>query len=465
MRTVESSWGRHDTRAGCDKSALSRGVGCLEQWRIVPPSPQDVVAEPGRIKLEWLVTLHWIAILGESAAIVLVQAGGLMQLPLLPLGVLVGLSAAVNLGLQAWLRTGPAVSDGFLAAVMLFDTAVLTGLLHLSGGHFNPFSTLYIVNVALAAVLLPPRWSWTQAAFSVLAFGALFPMQQWAPFGVQDHEAMMAVHLYGMLVAVAIAAVVIVLIVQRVTRALLRRDEELARERRLAEQRAKLASLVTLAAGAAHELATPLGAIAIAARELDRSLSRGNAPEGARADLGLIRAQVARCKEILQQMSARAGENAGEPIVDLAVGAWVEGALDGLPGRERVRVEVDCGQARVRGPVRGLERALRVLLRNALQAAPPGAAVRLTAGCPGGGVAVEVADDGPGMAPDVLARAGEPFFTTKEPGQGSGLGIYIARTLAEQLGGSLEIRSVKGRGTIARIELPAAIAGGEEGRA
>jgi len=417
----------------------------------------DVVAEPGRIKLEWLVKLHWIAILGESAAIVGVQAAGLLALPLVPLGALVGLSAVVNLALGAWIRTDPAVSDRFLAGVMLFDTAILTGLLHLSGGHFNPFSTLYIVNVALAAVLLPPRWSWTQAGFSVLAFGALFPMQQWAPFGVLEHEAMMEVHLYGMLVAVAIAAFVIVLIVQRVSRALARRDEELARERRLADQRAKLASLVTLAAGAAHELATPLSAIAVAATELDRDMARAGAPGEARADLELIRTQVSRCKEILQQMSARAGENAGEPILDVSVARWVEGALDGLPGEARVASDVACGEAVVRGPVHGLERALRVLLQNALQATAERAglgSVRLGARAVGPSVLVEIEDDGPGMTPEVLARAGEPFFTTKEPGEGSGLGIYIARTLAEQLGGSLELESAPGRGTKARIVLP-----------
>ncbi len=424
----------------------------------------DLVHEPGRIKLEWLVKLHWIAILGESAAIVVVQAAGLMQLPLLPLGVLVGLAVAVNVGLQAWLRKEPVVSDGVLAGVMLLDTAILTGLLHLSGGHFNPFSTLYIVNVALAAVLLPPRWSWTQAVASVLAFGALFPMQQWAPFGVQEHEAMMAVHLYGMLVAVAIAAAVIVLIVQRVSRALALRDEELARERRLAEQRAKLASLVTLAAGAAHELATPLSAIAIAAKELDRELSRDGAGPGALEDLRLIRSQVDRCKGILQQMSARAGENAGEPIVELPVAAWVTGALDGLPGAERVETELARADTRIRGPLRGLERALRVVLVNALQATSGGGEVRLRVRCLDGGVSVEVQDGGPGMPAEVLSRAGEPFFTTKEPGQGSGLGLYIARTLLEQLGGTLEIASRTGQGTTARLTLPGEREGEREGQ-
>jgi two-component system, sensor histidine kinase RegB len=422
----------------------------------------DLVAEPGRIKLDWLVKLHWIAIIGESAAIVGVQVAGLMELPDAPLAVLVGVAIAGNVALRAWLRTDPTVSDGFLAGVMLFDTAILTGLLHLSGGHFNPFSTLYIVNVALAAVLLPPRWSWTQAVFSVVAFGALFPLQQWAPFGVQEHEAMMGVHLYGMLVAVAIAAFVIVLIVQRVTRALARRDEELTRERRLAEQRAKLASLVTLAAGAAHELATPLSAIAIAAKELDRDMQRGGASEAARADVGLIRSQVSRCKEILQQMSARAGENAGEPIVEVGVAGWVAAALGGLPGASRVETEVGCKDATVRGPAHGLERALRVLLQNGLQASGERGKVHLRAEASGTTVSVEVQDDGPGMTPDVLARAGEPFFTTKETGQGSGLGLYIARTLAEQLGGTLELESAPGRGTTARIALPAATPRREE---
>jgi two-component system sensor histidine kinase RegB len=279
-------------------------------------------------------------------------------------------------------------------------------------------------------------------------------MQRWAPFGVQDHEAMMAVHLYGMLVAVAIAAFVIVLIVQRVTRALAGRDEELARERRLAEQRAKLASLVTLAAGAAHELATPLGAIAIASKELDRELSRGGAAQGALDDLRLIRAQVDRCKGILQQMSARAGENAGEPIVEFSVNRWVEGSLDGLPGRERVRPDIACGEVRVRGPVQGMERALQATTGE----------VWLRALCADGGVVVEVQDRGAGMSPEVLARIGEPFFTTKDPGQGSGLGVYIARTLAEQLGGALEVLSQPGQGTTARIAIPGTRTVREEAR-
>ncbi len=415
-----------------------------------------LAGEPGRIKLEWLVRLHWGAILAQLLAIAWVSQSARFPLPMGLLLGLVGFETAVNAGLQAWAGRALAVPDFALAAVMLFDTAVLTVLLHLSGGHFNPFSELYLVNVALAAILLPPRWSWIQLLFSVLAFGLLFPLQELAPFGVPEHEAMMQIHLRGMLVAFASAAFFIVLIVQRVTRALGRQEQELSRARSLAERREKLASLATLAAGAAHELATPLATIAVAAKELDRELPGGDALAGARADLALIRGQVVRCKGILQQMAARAGENAGEPLVPVRVSDWTAAAIDGLPGAERVVPGVDpAGSPCVRGPPRGLERALRVLLVNALDASPGGEPVNLRAREARGDVIVEVSDRGSGMSPEVLARAGEPFYTTKEPGRGTGLGLFLARALVEQLGGTLELESLAGRGTTARIVLPA----------
>jgi len=412
--------------------------------------------DPGRIKLDWLVKLHWAAILGQTVAILGVQRSGLVDLPVVPLLGLVAVEVGENVALQAWLRSADRAPDALLAGVMLLDTVILTALLHLSGGHFNPFSTLYLVNVALAAVLLPPRWSWIQLVFSVAAFGLLFVLQDLAPFGVQEHEAMMHIHLQGMLVAFAIAAFFIVLIVQQVTRALARQEAELGRVRHLAERREKLASLATLAAGAAHELATPLSTIAVAAGELDRALVRGGAVPDAHADLDLIREQVARCKVILQQMAARAGENAGEALEPVGVAAWLEASLEGLPGAERVDRDGGGAAARVRGPPRGLQRALRVLLQNAIQASPPGSRVTLRARAVGSVVAVEVVDRGAGMEPDVLSRAGEPFFTTKEPGQGSGLGLFLARALLEQLGGALELESAPGRGTTARMVLPAA---------
>jgi two-component system sensor histidine kinase RegB len=261
-------------------------------------------------------------------------------------------------------------------------------------------------------------------------------------------------HLHGMWVAFALAAIFVVFFVQRVSGALAEREAELQQTRARAARREKLASLATLAAGAAHELGTPLSTIAVVAKELERSLSGG--PADVRSDLRLVREQVARCREILDRMAAHAGENVGESLAPLAVADWVASALDGLRGRDRVLVDpLPAAGAEIVGPPRALGDALRGLLKNALQASAPSTPVRLRISAEGGRVVATVQDRGPGMPPDVLARVGEPFFTTKVPGEGMGLGLFLTRALAEQLGGEFHISSRSGSGTEASIDLPA----------
>jgi two-component system sensor histidine kinase RegB len=273
-----------------------------------------------------------------------------------------------------------------------------------------------------------------------------------------DQRHMMGAHLRGMWVAFVLAAVFIVFFVQRVSSALAARERELQTARAQAERREKLASLATLAAGAAHELSTPLSTIAIVAKELQRSLAETVAPD-VRADLQLVRDQVARCRDILDRMAAHAGEHAGEPLAPITVRGWIGSALDGLPARDRVVVEATDDEGTLVGPPRALADALRGLLKNALQASPPGAPVTLRVSAGEGQIRASVVDSGPGIAPDVLARIGEPFFTTKGPGEGMGLGLFLTRALAEQLDGEFHINSRAGAGTEASIRLPAAPAG------
>jgi two-component system sensor histidine kinase RegB len=262
----------------------------------------------------------------------------------------------------------------------------------------------------------------------------------------------------GMWVSFVVAAAFIVYIVQRVGAALEQMEQALAAERNLSARKDKVASLATFAAGAAHELSTPLSTIAVVVKELQLSAERAASPASAQEDLRLIRDQVARCRDIHHQMSAHAGENAGEPIVVLSLHRWVDQALQFVPDRARVDVQSDFDLAShaVAGPQRGLIRALRSLLKNAVQASPPDQRVTLRLAMANGFTRAEVIDHGCGMPAEILSRAGEPFFTTKDPGAGMGLGLFLTHTLAEQLGGTLELRSTPGEGTTATLTLPVA---------
>jgi len=434
-----------------------------------PPLPGRGAGAPvpridrGRVNLHWLVQLHWWAILGQCVVVAAAEAWTPIGLPLATLGGLLVLEVAGNVALGVWSRH-VRVTDAIIAAVMFIDIAVLTVLLDLTGGASNPFSTLYLVNVALAAVLLPLRWSWALMAASLLGFAGLFVHETMVGpshhiRSDMDHAALMQSHLRGMWVAFALTAVFVVFFVQRVSSALAARERELQEARAQAERREKLASLATLAAGAAHELSTPLSTIAVVARELERSLTERVTPE-VRADLQLVREQVGRCREILNRMAAHAGENVGEPLAKISVRSWVEASLDGFAGRARVALEAMDGDAELVGPPRALAAVLRGMLKNALQASPPEEKVTLRVFAAEGWVRATVEDRGRGMTPDVLARVGEPFFTTKGPGEGMGLGLFLTRALAEQLGGGFQIVSRPGAGTQASIDLPAASAEG-----
>lgn len=416
----------------------------------------------GRVNLHWLVQLHWWAIVGQCVVVAAAEAWTPIGLPLVTLGGLLVLEVAGNIALTIWAREVK-VTDASVAAVMFIDIGALTVLLDLTGGAANPFSTLYLVIVALSAVLLPLRWSWALLGASLLGFGTLFVDDALEGPGHHihsdlDHAAMMDAHLRGMWIAFALAAVFVVFFVQRVSSALAAREKELQYARILAARREKLASLATLAAGAAHELSTPLGTIAIVAKELQKLLAVRVPPE-VQKDLQLVRDQVARCREILDRMAAHAGENVGEHLACFSVRDWAAAALDGFPARDRVVVELPNAGAELTGPPRALADTLRGLLKNAVQASPAGVMVTLRMTSDGERVRATVIDRGNGMTPDVLARVGEPFFTTKGPGEGMGLGLFLTRALAEQLGGAFNIVSRPGAGTEASMELPATSAG------
>jgi two-component system sensor histidine kinase RegB len=416
-----------------------------------------------RINLSWLGRLRWATIAGQAAVIAFVQWGMNVPLPLGSLVAILAVEAVANVGFRAWLVRGRRVSEQGIAAALGLDVLCFTGLLYLTGGPFNPFSFLYLVYIALAAIVLRPRWAWTLVLLSASCSAALFLDYVPLPRDHGDHMHMhhgaheaMGTHLRGMWVAFAVAAAFIVYFIHRVTSALADRDAELARSRERTTRTQRVAGMATLAAGAAHELATPLSTIAVAAKELERHAR----DDAVRADAKLIREQVERCRDILGQMAGHAGEAPGEIATETTMDDIVRSALGGLANPERVRIDWNSAE-RDGGlfvPVRATAQALRNVIKNALDASPDDGDVVLRIAAVEGGFRLEVEDHGSGMSESALSRATEPFFTTKDPGSGMGLGLFITRGVVDLLGGTLDIQSKHGEGTRVVVTLPDAAA-------
>lgn len=407
-----------------------------------------VIPEASAVNATWLIQLRWAQVVGQAATVLVADVGLRLGLPLVLLWAVVGIGAVSNLALAATVRRRGRADDRLLAAVMALDVALLTALLHLTGGATNPFGFLYLVQIALATVILEAAWTWALVALSFAGFGLLLVDHR--PLAVGDDA-----RAIGGWVALGVAAAFIVHFLVRVTGALAARESELAQARNLAARQERLASLATMAAGAAHELATPLGTVALVAKELERHLA-GHANSTLAEDARLIREQVGRCRAILDQMAGGTGAAAGEELRAITVEALLAEALTGARGEPTVRSQVPAEVAitRVHLPVRAVSQALRSLITNAQDASPPDGEVVVSAQCRAGVVVFDVTDRGRGMSAEVLARIGEPFFTTKPPGRGMGLGLYLARAVFESVGGTLAIDSVPGRGTCITVTMP-----------
>lgn len=324
------------------------------------------------------------------------------------------------------------------------DAALLTGLLDITGGPFNPFVVIYGTSIWLAAATVSGGWAIVVGVVAAGGYGWL--MVDHLQPGLAEHHRLndFPTHLFTMLFAGSSIADLIAYYVSQLTAA---RDRAARSER--------LASITTLAAGAAHELSTPLSTIAVAANELERTARAAddNLADRLHDDVRLIQDSLARCRTILDGMSGRATGDV--PVVGaMSASAIAELACAALPAerRQRLAVEVSHGADRAIEGGADVSRALSSLLKNAFDAGrtepvslrvyPHDAVWRF-----------EVRDRGPGMSEEARRRAGEPFFTTKPPGEGLGLGLFLARTVAEQYGGSLRFES--GNGTTAILELPA----------
>jgi len=420
------------------------------------PRPSRRATDP--VELSWLVTVRWTTMLAAIGAVVAGRSGLDATLPVAGAVGVISAIALSNLWLMWRIRRRRTAGTTTIAGVIVCgDVLLLSILLLRSGGLLNPASVFYLVEIVLAALVLGRLWTIIVTTLAASGYAGLFLVPSEELQTAQGMHPEIALHMRGMWLAFALTAVIVGVLVARLAFAIERRDRALEMMRDRAVRASRFAGLATVAAGAAHELGTPLATMVVAARELERSASQLEGHPELVADAQLIRAEADRCRRLLDQMAGQMAEPMGEAPRAAELDAVLSAAVTNLSPADRARVTVQAESgATVVWPVGVVAQAIVNVLRNALQAsAPDKASARVEAmPVPGGRVRIVTTDRGRGMAPEELARAGEPFFTTKPPGVGTGLGLFVTRSSVEQLGGTFELTSAVGTGTTATILLP-----------
>jgi len=396
-----------------------------------------------------LVGARWIA-LAIMAGLTLLVPGALeIPLPRAPLLVIISIVGAVN-GIVQWrLRHASSATDGELFTQLLIDIAGLGALVFFSGGATNPLVSLLLLPVAVAALTLPGRCVAAVGTIAIAAYSAL--MVYYLPLPMIDASRATRLHLLGMWLTFAVSTLLIAGFVVRMTRLIRQRDAELATAREQALRDERIMAIGTLAAGAAHELGTPLGTMALLAGELARD---PNLPEAVREDIVLLRQQIGVCKEIITGLSRRAGAERLENSAPMAADRWLDGLRQrwhALRPKAESRLELPTpppAPAMAADP--RLEQAVLNLLNNAANASASPVDVRLS--WPAGQLIIDIHDRGPGFPAEVLKQAGKAAFPPHA--QGSGIGLLLTRSAIEQIGGRLLLLNPPEGGALARLELP-----------
>ncbi|HZY13554.1 MAG TPA: ActS/PrrB/RegB family redox-sensitive histidine kinase [Beijerinckiaceae bacterium] len=414
----------------------------------------DLGSHARRLRVDTLVRLRWLAIAGQSAAVLGTYFGLGFNLPIGPCLLAIAVSAALNLTLRLRLSRTHRLADGPAAALLAFDILQLSALLFLTGGIENPFVMLFLAPVMISAVSLPGRLTLALAALMIACATGLTVEHMPLPWYDSEHLALPLLYRVSIWVALVLGAAFIGIYAARVAEEARRLGDALTATELVLAREQHLTQLDGLAAAAAHELGTPLATIALVTAELRKQTPQNVSMKD---DLALLAQEIARCRTILGKLTSLSEESDG--VFDrMKLGQLIEEVVD--PQRH-FGVEVKVSQngegpepVCLRNP--GLMYGLGNLVENAIDFAR--SEVCIQASWSAQAVTVTIEDDGPGFAPDVLAHLGEPYFTTRadrrskiEEGSGLGLGLFIAKTLLERSGASVKMANAEVPNTGARI--------------
>ncbi len=411
------------------------------------------------VRLDTILRLRWLAALGQLAAIFIVAQGLEFDLPITPCLVIVSLSAMVNLALQVIFNPMERMEPVYAAALLALNIVELAALLYFTGGLQNPFSFLFLAPVLISATALPVRFTIALGLTAVACASALGFLYLPLPWDAEEPLVLPPIYLLGVWLSIVLAIVVTSLYAFQVTEESRKLSDALAATELVLAREQHLTQLDGLAAAAAHELGTPLSTIVLISRELERTLA-GNGPEA--ADIKTLREQAQRCRDILAKITQLS--STGAPFDRMKLSTLIEETV--APHRDfGVAIKVRIAVAATKEPVGSRNPAILYGVGNILENAVDFAhsEVEVNAWWNAETVEIVVSDDGPGFAPEIIKRIGEPYLSRRrntdesqsEHG-GLGLGVFIARTLLERTGAAVSFsnRIFPDHGAVVQIVWP-----------
>ena len=413
------------------------------------------------LRLETLVLLRWLAIAGQTVSVVFVAFGLGFPVPLVECFLLIGLSVAVNIWLILHFGASYRPSSVFAALQIAYDSLQLGGLLALTGGLQNPFSLLLLAPVSVSATTLPQRQTLYLALFVTCIASVVSVLHLPLPWDPHDELVFNRIYVIGVWVSLICGVVFVAAYTNRVAHDARQIADALAATELALSRRERLSALDGLAAAAAHELGTPLSTIALAAKEMRAEAEPGS---DLAEDVELIIEQAARCRAILAKLRNLDTEPAeGDPFAAVPLTDLLAEVARPHEGRGKA---ILFDNERAIGPAPVFERGVGLLygLGNLIENSTDFAhqTVRIVTAWDQFNVIVTITDDGPGFAPELITRLGEPYLTSRprdpsgadaHKSGGLGLGIFIAKTLLERTGARLSFDNARPDGSHARVRI------------
>ena len=400
-----------------------------------------------------LIQLRWFAVLGQITTILIVTFGMKVTLPLPYMLEVLAFLVAFYLACQLRWHHHQSVGRGELFFSLLFDVVTLSMQLYFSGGVTNPFVFLFLLQIVLSAVLFGAELTLFVLTLSIVCVALLAIYAEPLPALFTDKLDFFNVNAQGILISFILNAILLVVFIHRIQKNLRDRDQEISALNQRTLEEKHLIRMALLTSGAAHELGTPLATLSVILGDWRRLAAFEQQPE-VQADISEMEAQVKRCKSILTSILMSAGETRGESSVKMSIKSFLDQIVtEWKLTRRTVTFDYDnCIDERlIAVSDTAIKQMIFNILNNALDASP--AWVRFEAFARDNFVQLIVTDAGPGFEPAVLGQLGQMYQSTK--GQsGRGLGLYLVMKVANELGGSVDVRNLAAGGAQVTLNLP-----------